>query len=800
MADSEWLYYSPMHSFRLLGGIELSGDDGKEVDALLRQPKRVALLAYLALPRPGIWHRRDSLLATFWPETEQVKARTALRSALYTLRRHLADGAIRTRGDDEVSLDPDIVSTDVAQMLDDVTAGRHAEALARYDGDLLPGLHIDEAEGFEKWLGAERGRLNALARKSALLLAEEREKGGDLTGAIEAARRASEIDPDDEAAARRWIALLDRSGDRSQAFAVYEKFRKHVAEEFGTRPSAETVALVDAVRTRRDANPSAIVAPVPAQPVQQPAVTDMRESGSLVATQPLPPSALPGNTTRSNARWLVGIAAVAMLGIVIAWTAMRGKNEASASTAPAVPDAPNPSTSSRSLVVLPAENETGDPKLDYVGAGIAEGIATRLDGIGGLKIRSGARSDWPAKTLHDYKAIGREFGSTVLLRTTISPAGDSLQVRVSVVDATTSGESAIGARRFSTAQLRDVASLLAADVAGTVFSVELPAVPRAISRKIDPESYRLMLEGWHQLLSVGNRRAAQNLFQKAIDIDPTNARAWSGMSSVWALQSLVLIPFEDGYDRSVAAARRALALDSSEGSALANLAIMRAFKYRSLNEGLKFIKQAVAAEPGNPEIFIVKSTLYRHAHQWDNAVDAARVARAMDPLNPGYAEREAFAQLCAGRPQIALKMFQVQVNEYPTLESAQNGLHRSLARLGRYDDAIAAWRKFVKDSAIARVLSTARGKDGYFSARHEEGKAALAALKKQAADGFVAKQRLMQAMFNAGDLDGGFRALEAAVTDNDQRLYHLPCMPGVDEVRDTPRFQAIVARVGPLPP
>jgi DNA-binding SARP family transcriptional activator/TolB-like protein len=780
-----------MHSFRLLGGIELSGADGKEVDGLLRQPKRVALLAYLALPRPGTWHRRDSLLATFWPETEQLKARTALRSALYTLRRHLDEGAIRTRGDDEVSLDPQIFSTDVAKMMDDIAANRHAEALELYTGDLLPGLHIDEAEGFEKWLGSERSRLSALAGKSALLLAGEREKAGNLSGAIEAARRASEIDPDDEAAARRWIALLDRAGDRAQAFAVYEKFRKHMAEEFGTRPSAETVALVDAVRTRRESNLPAVVDP-PAEPSIAAQPVTMRETPpavSLTVNGPPPPPARVA-AVRSSSKWLWAIAAVALLAIVVAWTAMRGKKETGA---------PNVS---RSLVVLPAENETGDPKLDYVGAGIAEGVATRLEGIGGLKIRSGARSDWPARTLHDYKAIGREFGSTVLLRTSLSRVGDSLEIRAAVVDATTSGERALTARRFSTAQLRDVESLLAADVAGTLFRVPLPALPRAMNHPINPESYRLMLEGWHQLLGVGNRPVAQQLFQKAADIDPTNARAWSGLSSVWALQSLQTIPFDVGYDRASAAAARALSIDSLQGSALANLAIMRAFKYRSLNVGVELINKAAAAEPANPEIFIVKSTLYRHAHQWDQAVDAARVARAMDPLNPVYAEREAFAELCADRPQVALKLYQAEVNEFPTFEAAQTGLHRSLARLGRYDEAIAAWRKFVspKDSELVRVLATARGREGYFSARHVEGRAAVAALEKQGAAGFVSKQRLMQARILAGDLDRGFKDLEAAATDRDQRVYHLPCMPGVDEVRDTPRFKAIVARVGGLPP
>ena len=77
---------------RLLGQIDLARDDAREADSLLRQPKHIALLAYLALPSPGTWHRRDVILSTFWPESDQTRARSSLRSALYTLRGHLPEG------------------------------------------------------------------------------------------------------------------------------------------------------------------------------------------------------------------------------------------------------------------------------------------------------------------------------------------------------------------------------------------------------------------------------------------------------------------------------------------------------------------------------------------------------------------------------------------------------------------------------------------------------------------------------------------------------------------------------------
>ena len=62
--------FGSMMILQTLGSIRLVRDDGTEMDELLRQPKRFALLAYLASPRPGVWHRRDVLLAVFWPNLD----------------------------------------------------------------------------------------------------------------------------------------------------------------------------------------------------------------------------------------------------------------------------------------------------------------------------------------------------------------------------------------------------------------------------------------------------------------------------------------------------------------------------------------------------------------------------------------------------------------------------------------------------------------------------------------------------------------------------------------------------------
>jgi DNA-binding SARP family transcriptional activator/TolB-like protein len=775
-----------MLTLRLLGGISLKDEAGHELDALLRQPKHVALLAYLAMPKPGAWHRRDAVLLTFWPDVAQARARSSLRSALHTLRRHLPEGAVASRGDDELSIAPEVIETDVALMSDDFTAGRFADALERYVGMLLPNLYVPEAQGFDKWLDQERRRVLEIARKAATQLSIDLENRGDLDAAIDAAKRAADLDPDDESAARRWIALLDRAGDRSQAFAVYDRFRNHMWETFGVRPSAETVALLDAIRTRHELSPRIESiktqnkgTPSPAAAIAPPAATSAPQS----------------NSRRSFRKWWWLAAPVAMGALVLTASMRMDRSKV-------------PAASSRSLVILPMLNETGDSALAYVGTGIAEGVARRLEGIGGIRITSGARSDWKMKTTHDIEAFGRDLGSTLVLRTALRRAGDSMQVEASVVDVETREERVVTTRAFSAARIRDVESMMAADIAGTVFRAPLPSMTVSAQRKIDPESYRLMLEARHVMLSSPRRDTGGNrslldvitLFTSAVDRDPMNAAAWAGLSSVWASQALAdRVPFDDGYDRATAAATRALALDSMQGAAWANLGLLHALKYRDRDAGLKLIRKAEAVEPSNPEIFLVKGVLYRYAQMYDEARDALRVARKLDPLSSYYPQREANTEFCLNRPEAALELFQKELQINPSDVVAQAGITRALAMLGRYDEAIASWRieaAAKKDARLISALGSAKGASGYWSVNHLLGKERITALEKTS--GFVSPLRFMQAHFAAGNADEAFKALAEAERRHLPALYRLRCMPDVDEFRNTPRFTQAVARIGHL--
>src|SRR5438552_3599545 len=152
-----------MVEFRLLGTVNLTTADGRDARGLVAQPRRLALLAYLAAATPRGTHRRDSLLALFWPELDQPRARAALRQSLYVLREVLGPAALVSHGNEEIGLDFAVVRCDVAEFDCAIAAGRLTEALDLYRGELLEGFFISGAPDFERWQDDERRCLRETA-------------------------------------------------------------------------------------------------------------------------------------------------------------------------------------------------------------------------------------------------------------------------------------------------------------------------------------------------------------------------------------------------------------------------------------------------------------------------------------------------------------------------------------------------------------------------------------------------------------------------------------------------------------
>ena len=236
-----------MIELRVLGPLSLTRD-GHEVASLLGQPKRLALLCHLALaPRTG-YQRRDTLLALFWPELSEARARAALRQSIHVIRRAIGDEAVVSRGTEEIGVDRRLLWCDAVAFEEHSGAGRYDAALAIYAGPLLDGFFLGGARQFEEWLDDRRAALCARAVRDARLLAAAAELEGDLPSAVIWARRVCRLAPDDEHALAALLSLLLRSGDRCGAVRDYERFARRLRREFGMEPAGETQSLIRRMR------------------------------------------------------------------------------------------------------------------------------------------------------------------------------------------------------------------------------------------------------------------------------------------------------------------------------------------------------------------------------------------------------------------------------------------------------------------------------------------------------------------------------------------------------------------------
>lgn len=253
----------PMLHLRTLGSLDLRGGDAARMRAVLAQPKRLGLLVYLALARPRGFHRRDSIIAVFWPEHDSDHARNALRQSLHSLRQSLGAEVLDARGDSDVGIDWSRFSCDADEFEASLLAGRPVEALELYRGDLLPGFSLPVRE-FDEWLDAERSRLRRRAAAAAWELSAHAASSGDLSMAVQWARHVAAFSPDDEAAVQRLMSLLARAGDRTGVARVYENFRKRLADDFDMEPSAELEAIAKGVTIDRPSPASSSWALAPA--------------------------------------------------------------------------------------------------------------------------------------------------------------------------------------------------------------------------------------------------------------------------------------------------------------------------------------------------------------------------------------------------------------------------------------------------------------------------------------------------------------------------------------------------------
>ena len=785
-----------MIQLQTLGSLNLQRD-GVEVRSVLSQPKRLALLVFLATAQPRGFLSRDKLLGLFWPEADDAAARNALRQALHYLRRSLGEATITSRTERDVGIDPQLIWCDAAAFDAAIDERRYADALELYRGEFLSGFFTEDAPDIERWIDEERTRRRRQAVDAAWALAQTEEERGELRTAVLWARKAIGLVPYDEAAVRRLVSLLDRAGESGAAIEAFEEFERRLSAEYGITPSDETRQQIDAIRARRHAPaPAPVVvytAPqlkpiAPAEPIPVPA--------AAIEVQPQRP------TSKKKFPWKrVAAALVIEVALVAAgWLTTSSLRR---------PRLMEPAVDNRAIAVLPFVNMSEDASNEYFSDGITEEILNSLVQVDGLRIASRTSSFAYKGQQNDVREIGRKLGVGVVLEGSVRKSGDRVKITAQLVKVTD------GYHLWSKTFDREVTDIFAVqeeiahaitDALALQFSAEDHEEHARRSTK-DPEAYDLYLRGKYLtgFTSKDKNLRAIEFFTEAAARDPHFSLAYAGLAKAQISAAEFVAP-RQVLPRAKAAAMRALQLDSTLVETRLALSEVRQVYDRDWQAAEYEIKRAIALHPSSadahaayanllldsrryeeskrereqawqlraaqvPDSTAINFRVDRHvswaSYNWitgnrKRALDEAREALALDPSNPTAHVILAAVYLETDRAPEA-------VREMEKVQQLTNNATPYLTHLGR---------------AYAAVGRTA------------DARALLDTLNARSATQYVGKDQIALLTLALGDTAGALTWLERAVDDYHWWMPNSNYHPLWRGLWEQPRFKAMMRTIG----
>ena len=272
-----------------------------------------------------------------------------------------------------------------------------------------------------------------------------------------------------------------------------------------------------------------------------------------------------------RARWIFALAAV-LAGVVMSMLALSSGGIFShfrAQTGPQI----------KSIAVLPLQNLSGDPAQDYFSDGLTDELITEVAKIGALRVISRTSSMQYKGTHKSVPAIAKELGVDALVEGTVVRSGDRVRVTAQLIDARDDRHI------WSEAYDRNIVDVLPlqAEVAQTVADqvrVKLTSEQHASlvnGHRANSESLEAYLKGSFFLnQGIGGLDKSIEYFSEAIQADPSNAQAYSGLSESYFLLGVFGIhPSKEVYPKARAAAMKAIEIDATSADA-------RAFGYTSL--------------------------------------------------------------------------------------------------------------------------------------------------------------------------------------------------------------------------
>lgn len=318
----------------------------------------------------------------------------------------------------------------------------------------------------------------------------------------------------------------------------------------------------------------------------------------------------------------------------------------------------------------------------------------------------------------------------------------------------------------------------------------------------DPKALELYMKGQYYL----DRRAEADFklsveyFKQTIDLDPTFARAYVGLSEAYTLGAFMDVRFAPGEKNALVRAtiQKALDIDPNLGEAYAARAINRCYYDWDFEGSESDYRKAIELVPSNATAHHWYAEFLSMQGRFDESYREYDKAISLDPLSMAIKTDLAVAHFYARDYNGSMEMLNKVKAIDPNFLRTENYIFWILRVRGEYGSAIDSLERFYSMEAENGVREDRQEVMGRIHRLRKE-------LAENGAAGFWRANSEIYGRDNyqpaltiaqSGDKDKAFAILEDAFKERSSGLVWLKVEPLLDPLRDDPRFADLMTRVG----
>jgi eukaryotic-like serine/threonine-protein kinase len=458
-----------------------------------------------------------------------------------------------------------------------------------------------------------------------------------------------------------------------------------------------------------------------------------------------------------------------------------------------------------SLAVLPFENASGDPEHEYLSDGITGSLINILATLPKLRVMAQSTvARYKGRDI-DPQAIGRELNVRAVLTGRIMQRGSSLRVGTELVDVVT-GSQLWGAQYDRKPDdIFAVQDDISNEISGKLrLQLTGPEKKQLAKRHTeDAEAYQLYLKGrhhWNRWTEEGFYKAIE-YFQQAIEKDRSYALAYTGIADSYVLLGWnSYLPSEVAFPKGKVAAITALRLDPDLAEAHTSWAALLWLHDWQWKEAKTEFKRSLELAPTYPTANHWYAEYLMTMGRHEENIALMKKGQELDPLSLIINVAVGWSLYFAHRYDEALEQLRRTVDLDPNYPVTYWILGLVLRKMGCYELAIAEGEKAVKLSGGSPMMRAALAHTLASAGRTMEARQALDDLTTLAKQKYVPPYFIAGIHLGLGENDRAIEYLEKSYAEHSHWLIYLHMGPGMEGLRDDPRFQDLLRRVGlPLP-